>query len=491
MLNRPFILTMIILLICAYGGALAVSSAHLTVVFQLFNKGLPDFVSLDLAIALEVVAFLFSLISTSLGKEIGPSAARGAAAALLLVWSGTGYAMWLAAPSQPWYVTFGASCFVPVCTLMVGKVLGSLFGLLDRLTQEKAEREAALNRRQQSRLDTTDRPLVLEPQNPLPAPTTPSVPDINPTETAHTTDPEASPATSEAPRVSGQHLRIEALAPISLNLTAAVVVPPTPTEPPVQFPRPISTSTGIRGSTSGAEHETVLDVKPDRTETEVSSRTPHPDPDTRQRLQRQHPKANKAPVPESYPVPESHPVPETPGPAKANPVGPRKVKPDLTGVRALADQALSDQSLADQPEADQVLFNRALRQAGISWAELDGLARLVKDGWPPTATPRLLSARQGVLVWAFVGAKASKTGLAAELDLGKREWVVRDVAKSVEAVLEAVSRSYVVNSAAEKTPHVHVSGRLEKCPEAAAGGDFFLLDSEVPMSTSSSGSVKA
>ena len=405
---------MIILLTCAYGGALAVSSAHLAILFRLFNAGLPDYVSLDLAIALEVVAFLFSLISTSLGSEVGPSAARGSTAALLLVWAGNGYAMWMAAPTLPWYVTVGASCFVPICTLMVGKVQGSLFNLLDRLNQERAEREAALNRRQQSWHDPAGRPLGRQSLNPVPVPPTPSMPDITPTDASAMTDREASSATSEASGRSGQNLHIDTMAPTGLNLSATAGLPPAPTEPPVHLLRPIAPSTEIGDPTSGA---------------------PYPGPDRQQHFKRPRLKAEEAKVPESSPVPESSVS------AATKSVHPRTVKPDLTGIGALAEEALSGQVLEDQTEVNQALFSKTLTQARISWAELDGLTRLVEAGWPPTTTPRLLSARQAVLAWAFVKAKASKTALAEELGLGKKEWIVRDVVKSVDAVLEAVRRS--------------------------------------------------
>lgn len=135
MLTRPFVLTLVVLLILAYFRALAVSTAHLSQLYALFNTGLPYSVSIGLAVALEAVAFLFSIISTSLGRRAGPWAAWASTSALLLVWAGNGYAMLLAAPTQPLYVTVIASCFVPVCTLMVGKVLGGLFGLLADLSE--------------------------------------------------------------------------------------------------------------------------------------------------------------------------------------------------------------------------------------------------------------------------------------------------------------------------------------------------------------------
>jgi len=76
---------MILMLILAYLGALAVSTAHLSQLYALFNAGLPYWVSIGLAVALEAVAFLFSIISTSLGKRAGPWAAWASTSALMLV----------------------------------------------------------------------------------------------------------------------------------------------------------------------------------------------------------------------------------------------------------------------------------------------------------------------------------------------------------------------------------------------------------------------
>jgi hypothetical protein len=154
-LNRPFVITLSVLLILAYLGALTVSTAHLSQLYALFNAGLPYSVSIGLAVALEAVAFLFSIISTSLGKRAGPWAAWASTSALLLVWAGNGYAMMLAAPKLQWYVVLAASCFVPVCTLFVGKVLGGLFGLLDELGQQDQEDQP-----QQNHAHTAGAPIV-------------------------------------------------------------------------------------------------------------------------------------------------------------------------------------------------------------------------------------------------------------------------------------------------------------------------------------------
>ena len=119
---------------------------------------------------------------------------------------------------------------------------------------------------------------------------------------------------------------------------------------------------------------------------------------------------------------------------------------DLTGVGALSDEALG--------------------RVNLSRPKLVELAALVTVRWPPTSTERLLSAEKAVLAWAYVGAKASKSALAVEFGLGKKEWVVRDVVKSVEAVLEAVRTS---NVAGALTRHVHVPEQEEKSLEATAG----------------------
>jgi hypothetical protein len=73
LLSRRFVTSMILMLILAYLGALAVSTAHLSQLYALFNAGLPYWVSIGLAVALEAVAFLFSIISTSYALRLIPA----------------------------------------------------------------------------------------------------------------------------------------------------------------------------------------------------------------------------------------------------------------------------------------------------------------------------------------------------------------------------------------------------------------------------------
>ena len=158
MQSRPFILTLIVLLTLAYMFALAISTAHLAQVYDLFAGNLPYSISLGLAAALEIVAFLFSIITTSLKEKGGPWAAWASTMALMLVWFGNGYAMYLAAPEQPIIITSLFSCFVPICTLFVGKVLGQMFSLLEDLSQQqaatlKAERLAVEQQQRNAQLE--------------------------------------------------------------------------------------------------------------------------------------------------------------------------------------------------------------------------------------------------------------------------------------------------------------------------------------------------
>jgi hypothetical protein len=161
-------------------------------------------------------------------------------------------------------------------------------------------------------------------------------------------------------------------------------------------------------------------------------------------------------------------VPESElAPAQATVTGPRKVKVTSTSPRKAKLDLTDVGTLSDE----------ALGRVNLSRPELVRLAELVTAGWPPTNTARLLSAEQAVLAWAYVGAKASKSGLAEEFGLGKKEWVVRDVVKSVGAVLKAVRTSHGGGS---KTRHVHVSSQDEKSPEAAAGGAQDPVELESP-----------
>ncbi|MDR6218528.1 hypothetical protein [Deinococcus soli (ex Cha et al. 2016)] len=138
MKNRFFIQTLLGLLIFAYLFSLIISTAHLSQVYRLYDGSLSPYVSLGLAVALELTAFLLSLISTSLRGQVSLWAPVGSTFALGLVWFGNFYAMRLTAPDQPILITGLFSCFVPLSTMLVGKVLGDLFSLRERLFGQDA-----------------------------------------------------------------------------------------------------------------------------------------------------------------------------------------------------------------------------------------------------------------------------------------------------------------------------------------------------------------
>ncbi|MFC4454121.1 hypothetical protein [Deinococcus sonorensis] len=431
MLTKPFVTVMILLLLLAYLGALAVSTAHLSQLYALFNAELPYWVSIGLAVALEAVAFLFSIISTSLGRRAGPWAAWASTSALLLVWGGNGYAMRLAAPTQPLAVVLAASCFVPVCTLFAGKVLGGLFGLLDELNGEKVE------------------------------------------VTRHRVSAPITSAALTRPELGGPVV-VRNLIDIDRSALQQGGERRSPT--PVEVTLPVGPQADDRTATATRREP---DTAPARLAQDLSA----PSVDTpSQPLARldaapldvpslDHP----ASVPESGHAP-SHSVPESSQSAAVRASHQPKKILDVAGVGELSDQAI--------------------QRVGLSREALSNLAQLVQLGQPPTTRARLLSAEQAVLTWAYVTAgtnqdanvTVSKTALAAELGLDNKEWVVRDVAKSVKTILTAFGKSSVVNPGSAKTPHVQVAGQQGNRPEAGPGGDSSLPSSKLPMSTSPSGS---
>lgn len=173
MKNRFFIQTLLGLLIFAYLFSLIISTAHLSQVYRLYDGSLSPYVSLGLAVALELTAFLLSLISTSLRGQVSLWAPVGSTFALGLVWFGNFYAMRLTAPDQPIVITGLFSCFVPLSTMLVGKVLGDLFSLRERLFGQDAAGDAPpANAHVQTApapLVYQDRPAAL-PAVPTPAP---------------------------------------------------------------------------------------------------------------------------------------------------------------------------------------------------------------------------------------------------------------------------------------------------------------------------------
>lgn len=113
-------------LLLAYVAALVVSAGHLAQWYALTSGGLPGWFALGLAVSLELTAFLLSLISNLVPRARW--AVGGALAALALVWGGNLLAM-ARVPGMAGWEVFLQSLFVPVSTLVVGKVIGELLRL--------------------------------------------------------------------------------------------------------------------------------------------------------------------------------------------------------------------------------------------------------------------------------------------------------------------------------------------------------------------------
>lgn len=113
-------------LLLAYVAALVVSAGHLAQWYALTSGGLPGWFALGLAVSLELTAFLLSLISNLVPRARW--AVGGALGALGLVWGGNLLAMARVEGLAGWEV-FLQSLFVPVSTLVVGKVIGELLRL--------------------------------------------------------------------------------------------------------------------------------------------------------------------------------------------------------------------------------------------------------------------------------------------------------------------------------------------------------------------------
>lgn len=116
------------LLVFAYAFALVMSTGHLSEWYALTLGSLPGWFAVGLAAALELSAFLLSLLSNSLLRGSG-WANYGALTALGLVWVGNFFSMSRANTGVPHYEVFLASLFVPVSTYVVAKVLGELLSL--------------------------------------------------------------------------------------------------------------------------------------------------------------------------------------------------------------------------------------------------------------------------------------------------------------------------------------------------------------------------
>lgn len=115
------------LLVVSYAFALVMSTGHLSEWYRLTLGNLPGWFAVGLAAALEVSAFLLSLLSNSYLKG-SKWASWGAVVALGLVWVGNYFSMRRAGEGVPEVEIFLSSLFVPVSTYVVAKVLGELQG---------------------------------------------------------------------------------------------------------------------------------------------------------------------------------------------------------------------------------------------------------------------------------------------------------------------------------------------------------------------------
>lgn len=115
------------LLVISYAFALVMSTGHLSEWYRLTLGDLPGWFAVGLAAALEMSAFLLSLLSNSYLKG-SKWASWGAVVALGLVWVGNYFSMRRAGEGVPEVEIFLSSLFVPVSTYVVAKVLGELQG---------------------------------------------------------------------------------------------------------------------------------------------------------------------------------------------------------------------------------------------------------------------------------------------------------------------------------------------------------------------------
>ncbi|GIW31442.1 MAG: hypothetical protein KatS3mg071_1616 [Meiothermus sp.] len=122
---KRFAIFSAIALTLTYLATLVMSAGHLYLWYELSLGSLPRFFAIGLAASLEASAFLLSLTSNVLpGKSrwAGP----GALGALLLVWVGNYLSMTRAAPAMPAWEIALSSAFIPIGTLVTGKVVGEL-----------------------------------------------------------------------------------------------------------------------------------------------------------------------------------------------------------------------------------------------------------------------------------------------------------------------------------------------------------------------------
>lgn len=229
--KNPFLLNIFIAsLVLAYVFALIMSTAHLSRLYKQFDENLTLFggfdISLGLAIALEFTAFVLSMISTYLTSKVSRWATIGSVLSLGLVWFGNFYSMQLAGTQFHPVIVFVFSLFVPICTYIVGKVLGDLIKFKDYEAYIKDQGHLDHEREQVQNV-----PLAIAAEVPVEAPV---LQPRNP-ETLNSQRQEV-----EAPVRQGREARGETLEAIMHrsweNPQAGPEVPQKPLQPDLQEP---------------------------------------------------------------------------------------------------------------------------------------------------------------------------------------------------------------------------------------------------------------
>jgi hypothetical protein len=131
--NRLFLLTMTCLFQVGYAFTLYSSTQHLARTFSVYASGMSPVASVGVAAAIEVNACLFSILSAALGPHAGPWIPRASICAMILVFGGNLYSMWLSAPQQPLWATIFFASSVLVGTFFSPKATGQLLALLGEI----------------------------------------------------------------------------------------------------------------------------------------------------------------------------------------------------------------------------------------------------------------------------------------------------------------------------------------------------------------------
>lgn len=117
-------------IVLGYISTLAVSASHLAYWYRTHGGDLHPLLPWALAVNLEALAFLFSMLSNSIART-SPWTHVGALSTLALVWTANFFANWDQVPEKPVWRIFLSSAFVPIGTYVAGKTLGFLLGRLE------------------------------------------------------------------------------------------------------------------------------------------------------------------------------------------------------------------------------------------------------------------------------------------------------------------------------------------------------------------------